>query len=205
MVVNCEQVWREISNYLEDDLDATLRSAMEEHFRSCQHCKAVLDGTRNVIRLYGDDRMFELPSGFSRRMERRLTQNTVVHRGTWTGWLVAAAALVLIAGSLRLASSVTPDHALKSEHAQPGKDIPPDMEVLVSADAKLFHVAGCSFIHNKDKVRTLKAKDAIAEGYVPCARCLKEYLNAALLRRRLVNPEARTSAELEEEPRTAAP
>ena len=65
MVVSCEAVWREISNYLEDDMDPGLRSAMEEHFRSCQHCTAVLEGTRNVIRLYGDDRMFELPSGFS--------------------------------------------------------------------------------------------------------------------------------------------
>ena len=50
MVVSCEAVWREISNYLEDDMDPGLRSAMEEHFRSCQHCTAVLEGTRNVIR-----------------------------------------------------------------------------------------------------------------------------------------------------------
>ena len=90
MVVSCEAVWREISNYLEDDLDPGLRSAMEEHFRSCQHCNAVLEGTRNVIRLYGDDRMFELPSGFSRRMERWLTRNVVVSRGTWPGWLISA-------------------------------------------------------------------------------------------------------------------
>ena len=198
MVVNCEHVWREISNYLEDDLDATLRSAMEEHFRSCQHCKAVLDGTRNVIRLYGDDRMFELPSGFSRRMERRLTQNTVVHRGTWTGWLVAAAALVLIAGSLRLASSVTPDHPLKSEHAQPGKDIPPDMVVVVTVGAKLFHVPGCDFIHNKDKERTLTAKEALREGYVPCLRCMRKYLNTAGARRAGTNAENDDATQEEE-------
>ena len=202
MVVNCEHVWREISNYLEDDLDATLRSAMEEHFRSCQHCKAVLDGTRNVIRLYGDDRMFELPSGFSRRMERRLTQNTVVHRGTWTGWLVAAAALVLIAGSLRLASSVTPDHPLKSEHAQPGKDIPPDMVVVVTVGAKLFHVPGCDFIHNKDKERTLTAKEALREGYVPCLRCMRKYLNTAGVRR--AGTDAENDDETQEEEIQAA-
>jgi len=32
--VNCELVWREISNYLEGDLDATLRLAMDAHFRT---------------------------------------------------------------------------------------------------------------------------------------------------------------------------
>jgi len=146
MVVSCEEVWREISNYLDEDMDPGLRSEMEEHFRSCQHCTAVLEGTRNVIRLYGDDRMFELPSGFSRRMERWLTRNVVVSRGTWPGWLIAAVAAVLVASSLTVARSLTPNRALKSEHAQSGHGIPPDMVVVVTEGAKLFHVPGCEVI-----------------------------------------------------------
>lgn len=184
MVVSCEAVWREISNYLEDDMDPGLRSAMEEHFRSCQHCTAVLEGTRNVIRLYGDDRMFELPSGFSRRMERWLTRNVVVSRGTWPGWLIAAVAAVLVASSLTLARSLmTPNPPLRSEHAQAGHGIPPDMVVVVTEGAKLFHVPGCEVIHNKDKQRTLTAKEATREGYVPCLRCMRKYLNLAGARR----------------------
>ena len=38
MVVNCEEVWREISNYLEGDIEPDLRLAMEEHIRGCQRC-----------------------------------------------------------------------------------------------------------------------------------------------------------------------
>ena len=34
MVVNCEQVWNEISNYLDDEVDAATRAAMEAHFRT---------------------------------------------------------------------------------------------------------------------------------------------------------------------------
>ena len=75
MVVNCEQVWREISNYLEGEVDAALRSAMDEHFGTCARCKSVLEGTRNVVTLYGDERMLEVPAGFSRRLEKRLVQN----------------------------------------------------------------------------------------------------------------------------------
>ena len=189
MVVSCEAVWREISNYLEDDMDPGLRSAMEEHFRSCQHCTAVLEGTRNVIRLYGDDRLFELPSGFSRRMERWLTRNVVVSRGTWPGWLIAAVAAVLVASSLTLARSLTPNPPLRSEHAQAGHGIPPDMLVVVTEGAKLFHVPGCEVIHNKDKQRTLTAKEATREGYVPCLRCLRKYLNLAGARRAGANAE----------------
>ncbi len=59
--VSCREVWREISNYLEDEVGAELRSRLEEHFRVCRHCTAVLDGARNTIVLIADGRSFELP------------------------------------------------------------------------------------------------------------------------------------------------
>ena len=71
--ISCEDVWRELSNYVENEVDPELRARMEEHFRQCKHCAAVLDGTRNVIRLVGDDRSFDLPRGFSGRLHRRIS------------------------------------------------------------------------------------------------------------------------------------
>jgi hypothetical protein len=183
MVVKCEQVWLEISNYLEGDVDPGLRAAMDEHFRTCQRCSSVLAGTRNVISLYGDERTMEVPSGFGRRLERRLAQNVRVTGGrwsVWSTWLVPVAALMFIAGGLRVANSLTAGPELKSEHAQPGQGIPPDMLVVVTSDAKLFHVAGCDFIHNKQTERTLTAKEAMREGYVPCLWCMREYLHTAM-------------------------
>ena len=38
MVVKCEQVWQEISDYLEGEVDPVLRTAMEEHIRECKRC-----------------------------------------------------------------------------------------------------------------------------------------------------------------------
>ena len=180
--LNCEQVWREISNYLDGEVDATLRAAMDEHFRTCKHCASVLEGTRNVVQLYGDERMIEVPSGFGRRLEQRLAASTRVRsRGwsTWSAWLVPVAALLLFAGGLRVANSLTSGPELKSEHAQPGWGVPPDMQVVVTADAKVFHVAGCGVIHNKATERTLTAKQAMEQGYVPCLRCMREYLHTA--------------------------
>jgi hypothetical protein len=155
---------------------------MDEHFRTCKRCTSVLEGTRNVVQLYGDERMIEVPAGYGRRLERRLAQGARVRRSTWStwsAWLVPVAALALIAGGLRWANSLTVPHPLRSEHAQPGRNIPPDMVVVVSAGAKDFHVPGCDVIHNKDKIRTLTAKEAIREGYVPCLRCMRKYLQTA--------------------------
>jgi hypothetical protein len=177
--LNCEQVWREISNYVDGEVDAGLHAAMQEHFRACSKCASVLAGTRNVIRLYSDERMMEAPAGFSRRLEKRLAQNVRTSGkswSTWSSWLIPVAALALFAGGLHLANSLTVGSPLKSEHAQQAEGIPPDMPVVVSADAKLFHAAGCDFIHNKDKSRTITAREAMREGYVPCLRCMRKYL-----------------------------
>jgi len=179
---NCEQVWQEISNYIEGDVDADLRAAMDQHFRACRKCASVLAGTENVIRLYRDERMIEVPAGFGRRLERRLAQDGRARgRGwsTWSAWLVPVAALLLIAGGVRWASSLTVAHPLQSEHAQPGKNIPPDMVVVVTDGAKEFHRPGCDVIHNKETARTMTAKEAIREGYVPCVKCMRKYLQIA--------------------------
>jgi len=181
MVVNCEQVWQEISNYLEGEVDPELRAAMEEHFKQCQHCTAVLDGTRNLVQLYGDGKLFELPAGFSRRLERRLRQSLPPPRPTsGSFWMIAVAAAALLAGGLTLARSgglSSPE--LRSAHAQPGRGVPGDMVVAVSKEGKTFHVPGCKYLHqsDKEKVKLLAASEAMREGYVPCLRCLRRYLN----------------------------
>lgn len=180
--LHCDLVWKEISNYIEDEVDAGLRAAMDAHFRTCKRCASVLAGTRNVVQLYSDERMIEVPAGFGQRLRRRLNQSVRAQKtrwSSWSAWLVPLAALALITGGLRWANSLTPSHPMLSEHAQPGRDIPPDMIVVVSAGAKDFHRPGCDVIHNKDKVRTLTAKEAIREGYVPCVRCLRKYLETA--------------------------
>jgi anti-sigma factor RsiW len=82
MDLSCEEVWREISNYVDEDVDPDLRTAMEEHFAKCKHCTAVLDGTRNVIHIYADERTFSLPAGFSERLFAKLAPYLERPRGT---------------------------------------------------------------------------------------------------------------------------
>jgi hypothetical protein len=181
MVVTCEQVWREISSYLEGETEPALRAAMEDHFQSCKACASLLAGTRNVVALYRDERMIEVPAGFGRRLEKKIAEGVRGRAGwsTWSAWLVPVAALVLIGGGIRLANSLTSNPPVKSQLAELGHDIPPDMPVVVSVATRTFHVAGCDFIHNKDTVRTMKASEAIREGYVPCVRCMRKYLSVA--------------------------
>jgi hypothetical protein len=183
MVMNCEQIWLEISNYIEGDVDATLRVAMEEHFRDCKKCASVLAGTQNVVTLYGDERSLEVPAGFSRRLEKRLAQNATKKTSRWSSWeawLVPVAAMALLVGGLKLTNRYAFHGPPKSILAPPANDIPPELQVVVSNGSKVFHVPGCAFIHDKNSERMMTAKEAMQDGYVPCPRCLRQYLKISL-------------------------
>src|SRR5207249_5982908 len=38
MVLSCREVWKEISNYLEGEVNEALRADLEAHFTQCRHC-----------------------------------------------------------------------------------------------------------------------------------------------------------------------
>ena len=70
--ISCMEVWREISNYIDGEIDADLRARMEAHFRVCAHCKAVYDGTKNVVKLVADGVEYQMPEGFSQRLYQKI-------------------------------------------------------------------------------------------------------------------------------------
>lgn len=74
MEISCREVIRELSTFIDLGVGADLRVQIEEHLANCGHCSAIYDGTRDIIRLVGDDRVFELPAGFSQRLRDRLAK-----------------------------------------------------------------------------------------------------------------------------------
>lgn len=66
--ISCLEVWKEISSFIDNDVDPELRARMEAHFKVCAHCTAILDGTRNVVQLVADGVEYRMPEGFSQRL-----------------------------------------------------------------------------------------------------------------------------------------
>jgi anti-sigma factor RsiW len=177
MGITCETIWRESSNYIDGTLSPDLQQAIDEHIKTCQACASVLAGLQNIVMLYGDERMAELPSGFSQRLHRRLEGNLPTTRRNFFGWAVALAASVLAVGGIELsrASHEVPD-SISKHSRQLAEPIPPDMQVVVSDKGKLFHLAACPFIINRETIRPMTASVALAQGLSPCTRCLSKYL-----------------------------
>ena len=70
--ISCVEVWQEISNFIDDATDPELRSRMEAHFQVCKHCSAVLDGTKNVVKLIADGAEFDLPQNLGKKLYKKL-------------------------------------------------------------------------------------------------------------------------------------
>jgi anti-sigma factor RsiW len=174
MVIRCEDVWQELSNYMDNEVDAARRAAMEAHFAACRHCASLLEGTRNILQIYGDQRLFALPAGYNRRVLSRVADRIEGQRGGIYGWTMALAAAGALAGLLFAAD--LPRFAappLRSVHSQPTVKAPAGV-VAVVAGGKTYHVAGCPFLHGKAQL--ISAAAAIQQGYSPCVHCMREAL-----------------------------
>lgn len=74
MVLECKHVWNYISEFLDDSLPPKTRELVQKHLENCEICSAILDSTRNILIITADDRVFELPAGYSERLHARLAQ-----------------------------------------------------------------------------------------------------------------------------------
>ena len=72
MVIDCKHVWNYISDFIDGDLPEETRVTVQKHLDHCEICSAILDSTRNIIILTADERVFELPVGFSERLHKRI-------------------------------------------------------------------------------------------------------------------------------------
>lgn len=172
MVLKCKDIWREVSNYIDGDLDPQLKLAMDEHLAGCAKCRAVLDGTRNVVHIYGDEKAFKLPADFHPQLHRQLEARVQGTRVQSSAWLLAVAAVVLLTASVWVAmvhnrATVPVHHTLSPATAEKIKTL-----VVVAGDTKYFHLAGCPYIHGQQ--RTMLADEALRQGLLPCDKCLKD-------------------------------
>ena len=77
MKIDCKHVWDHISSYIDSEIDPELRQEIDRHLEHCSICSATIDSTRNLVVLMADERVYEIPVGFSKRLHTRLDE--VIH------------------------------------------------------------------------------------------------------------------------------
>ena len=71
-MVSCKTIVANLSAYLDGESTPEMREKIEKHLRGCHRCTAVYDSTRKMLVITGDERVFEIPAGFSDRLHRFL-------------------------------------------------------------------------------------------------------------------------------------
>jgi predicted anti-sigma-YlaC factor YlaD len=70
--VDCTEVMEQLSDYLDEDVRAELRKAVDEHLQSCHDCSYYVDTVRKTLVLYQADRRIEVPMKATVRLHAAL-------------------------------------------------------------------------------------------------------------------------------------
>jgi len=71
-MIRCEDVLREISNYIDGEVSVDLRTGIEEHLRGCHGCTVLVGTTQKMLVLVAGNYVLPLPAGVSERLLERL-------------------------------------------------------------------------------------------------------------------------------------
>jgi anti-sigma factor RsiW len=70
--LNCQEVIREISNYLDGDLDASMKREIELHLKDCSECSVMVNQTKLTVDIFCDSELVELPAAVRERLHQAL-------------------------------------------------------------------------------------------------------------------------------------
>lgn len=72
--MNCRGVIRELSTYLDGELDSNARAELERHLEHCDDCRLVVDTTRKTIQIFCNSEPVPLPADVSQRLHTALAR-----------------------------------------------------------------------------------------------------------------------------------
>jgi predicted anti-sigma-YlaC factor YlaD len=70
--VNCKGVIRELSSYLDGDLETAILTDLEVHLKRCEDCRLIVDTTRKTIEIYCKAEPVPLPEDVRIRLHETL-------------------------------------------------------------------------------------------------------------------------------------
>jgi anti-sigma factor RsiW len=70
--LNCRGVIRELSDYIDGELEPSVKQELERHLEDCEDCKMIVDQTQLTVELFCDSKPVELPPTVKSRLHEAL-------------------------------------------------------------------------------------------------------------------------------------
>jgi anti-sigma factor RsiW len=71
-LLTCKDFLKELSDFLDESLDADVRAKLERHMAECPNCWVIADTTRKTIQIYKGMDPFPIPGDVESRLMRAL-------------------------------------------------------------------------------------------------------------------------------------
>jgi len=71
-LLTCKDFLSELSDYLDETIDAELRSKLERHITECPNCWVIADTTRKTIQIYKGMEPYPIPADVESRLMQAL-------------------------------------------------------------------------------------------------------------------------------------
>jgi len=80
--VTCSDFLKELTDYLDDSMDAQTRAELEDHLQWCHNCYVVCNTTKRTIEIYRDSRLYELPDDLRGRLQTAILAKCHSHKAS---------------------------------------------------------------------------------------------------------------------------
>jgi anti-sigma factor RsiW len=70
--LNCRDVVKKLSDYLDGDLEPAVAQDLDRHLGGCKECTLIVNQTRLTVEIFCDAEMVELPKQVSARLHEAL-------------------------------------------------------------------------------------------------------------------------------------
>lgn len=71
-MLTCKEFLNELSDFLDESLDAEIRAKLERHITECPNCWVIADTTRKTIQIYKGMEPYPIPEDVQSRLMRAL-------------------------------------------------------------------------------------------------------------------------------------
>ena len=79
-LLTCKDFLKELSDYLDENLDAEVRAKLEEHITECPNCWVIADTTRKTVQIYKGMEPYPIPSDVESRLMKALERKMAERR-----------------------------------------------------------------------------------------------------------------------------
>lgn len=70
--MTCTEFLTLLDDLIDDSVTTEMRTELQEHLRTCEHCEVTLNTTRKTIQIYRSHQIYDMPAGLRDRLHNAI-------------------------------------------------------------------------------------------------------------------------------------